>query len=85
LLFDSRGLTITSGNAIILHTQFAKINIYKGKKVKYMESKEELFQFILSLTEEECELIISTIGDTRCTAPQEVMEFNATPSCPIWK
>jgi hypothetical protein len=50
-----------------------------------MEAKEELIQFILSLTEEECELIVSTIGDTRCTAPQEVMEFNATPSCPIWK
>ena len=42
-------------------------------------AKEELIQFILSLTEEECELIVSTIGDTRCTAPQEVMEFNATP------
>jgi hypothetical protein len=37
-----------------------------------LTAKEELIQFILSLTTEECELIISTIGDTECTAPKEV-------------
>lgn len=42
--------------------------------------QEKLIQFIHSLTDEECKLIISYLGlgDADCTAPKEVWVFDDT-------
>jgi hypothetical protein len=62
-------------NAYILHLKFAKINIFckpiykqKGKGFKMEETAQErLMQFIHSLTDEECKMIVSFIENEKYT------------------